>query len=218
MCDYVNKNELIEPRKIFSEWISNVQSEIREEYGITFSYNPIGSGSRNMVIRRCDNDYFDLDFQIVMQSIPNNYNWNRDCKEFKDIFRTTFDKFKPKGFSFCEDSTQALTTKNINKGYGFDIIITTYYEDGNFYILYNKKNTNNANNEDYEWVKRKDMNKYRERLSLVEGPEMWEYLRKVYKKKRHDHKDDIESNKKKSYQLLNESVVDTLKHFGIRFQ
>lgn len=218
MCDYVNKNELIEPRKIFSEWISNAQSEIREEYGITFSYNPIGSGSRNMVIRRCDNDYFDLDFQIVMQSIPNNYNWNRDCKEFKDIFRTTFDKFKPKGFSFCEDSTQALTTKNINKRYGFDIIITTYDEDGNFYILYNKKNTNNANNEDYEWAKRKDMNKYRKRLSLVEGPEMWEYLRKVYKKKRHDHKDDVESNKKKSYQLLNESVVDTLKHFGIRFQ
>lgn len=29
MCDYVNKNELIEPREIFSEWISNVQSEIR---------------------------------------------------------------------------------------------------------------------------------------------------------------------------------------------
>lgn len=213
MCDYVNENELIEPRKIFSEWISNVQSEIREEYGITFSYNPIGSGSRNMVIRRCDNDYFDLDFQIVMQSIPNNYNLKRDCKKFKDIFRTTFDKFKPKGFSFCEDSTQALTTKNINKGYGFDIIITVY--DDNFNILYNKKNTNNANNEDYEWAKRKDMNKYRKRLNLVDGPEMWEYLRKVYKKNRHNHKDDVEPNKKKSYQLLNESVIDTLKYFGI---
>lgn len=75
MCDYVNKNELIEPREIFSEWISNVQSEIREEYGITFSYNPIGSGSRNMVIRRCDNDYFDLDFQIVMQTIPDDMDW-----------------------------------------------------------------------------------------------------------------------------------------------
>ena len=62
------------------------------------------------------------------------------------------------------------------------------------------------------------MNKYRERLSLVEGLEMWEYLRKVYKKKRHNHKDDVEPNKKKSYQLLNEAVVETLKHFGIRFQ
>ena len=95
MCDYVNKNELIEPREIFNEWISNVQSEIKKEYGITFSYNPIGSGSRNMVIRRCDNDYFDLDFQIVMQSIPDDMDWDGYCKEFKDIFRNTFNKYKP---------------------------------------------------------------------------------------------------------------------------
>lgn len=59
------------------------------------------------------------------------------------------------------------------------------------------------------------MKNYRERLNLIEGPEMWDYFRKVYKKKRHDHKNDVEPNKKKSYQLLNEAVVDTLKHFGI---
>ena len=130
-----------------------------------------------------------------MQSIPNNYNWNSDCKEFKNIFRNTFDKFKPKGFSFCEDSTQALTTKIIIKRYVFYVIITCYDEDYNFYILYNKKNTNNANNEDYEWAKRKNMNKYHERLKLVRGPEMWGYLRGIYKKKRHDHKNDVEPNK-----------------------
>ena len=218
MCDYVNKKELIGPRETFNNWIGSVQKYIKKNYKITFSYCPIGIGSRNMVIRKCNEDYFDLDFQIVMQSIPSNYNWNKDCKKFKDIFRNAFDKFKPKGFSFCEDSTQALTTKNNNKGYGFDIIITTYDDDDNFYILYNKKNTNNANNEDYEWAIRKDMKNYRERLNLIKGPEMWDYLRKVYKKKRHDHKDDVEPNKKKSYQLLNEAVVDTLKHFGIRFQ
>ena len=104
MCDYVNKNELVKPRKIFSEWISNVQREIKKEYGITFSYNPIGSGSRNMVIRKCDNDYFDLDFQIVMQSIPNDMDWDGDCKEFKDIFRNTFNKYKPQGFKDCKSS------------------------------------------------------------------------------------------------------------------
>lgn len=218
MCDYVNKKELEIPRDTFNNWINSVQKYIKKNYKITFSYSPIGSVSRNMVNRKCNENFFDLDFQIVMQSIPNNYNWNRDCKKIKDIFRTKFDKFKPEGFSFCEDSTQALTTKNINKGYGFDIIITKYDEDGNFYILYNKKNTNNANNEDYEWARREEMNKYRKRLSLIKGPEMWDYLRKVYKKKRHDHKDDVEPNKKKSYQLLNESIVETLKHFRIRFQ
>ena len=123
MCDYVNKNELIEPREIFSEWISNVQSEIREDYGITFSYNPIGSGSRNMVIRRCDNDYFDLDFQIVMQTIPDDMDWDGDCKKFKDIFRNTFNKYKPQGFKDCKDRSQSLRTKNLNLGFGFDICL-----------------------------------------------------------------------------------------------
>ena len=139
MCDYVNKNELNEPREIFSEWISNVQSEIKKENGITFSYNPIGSGSRNMVIRRCDNDYFDLDFQIVMQSIPDDMDWDGDCKEFKDIFRNTFNKYKPQGFKDCKDRSQSLRTKNLKLGFGFDIIITCFDNNDNFCILFNKK-------------------------------------------------------------------------------
>ena len=218
MCDYVSKEELKEPRELFNEWINDVQKSIKKKYNITFSYSPIGSGSRNMVIRKCNENFFDLDFQIVMQSIPDNYNWNKDCKKFKDIFREAFDKFKPNGFTFCEDSTQALTTKNKAKGFGFDIIITTYDDDWNFYILYNKKNTNNANNEDYEWAERKDMSGFRKRLNLVKGSKMWNYLRKVYKKKRHNHKDDVGPNKKKSYQLLNEAIVETLTYFKIKFQ
>lgn len=211
MCDYVNKKELREAREQFNIWINEVQKDIKKEHKITFSYNPIGSGSRNMVIRKCNENFFDLDFQIIIQSIPNNYD---GCKKLKYLFIHTFDKFKPENFGSCEDSTQALTVKNSNKKYGFDIIITRYDEENNFYILYNKKNTNNANNKDYEWEKRKDMNKYHERLNLVKGSEMWEYLRKVYKKKRHKYKDDKD---KKSYQILNESVVETLKDFDIKF-
>lgn len=214
MCDYVKKSELSEPRKIFNDWINNVQKYIKKNHKITFSYISIGSGSRNMVIRKCNEDSFDLDFQIIMQSIPNNFNFEKNCKEFKNIFRNAFDKFRPEGFSCCEDSTQALTTKNLNKKFGFDIIITTYHNDDNLYILYNKKNTNRANNEDYEWAIRKHMKKYRKRLNMIKGHKMWDYLREIYKTKRHNHKNCAELNKKKSYQLLNEAVVDTLKKFG----
>ncbi len=214
MCDYVKKKSLKEPRKIFNDWINKVQKYIKKEYKITFSFLPIGSGSRNMVIKKCNEDYFDLDFQIVIQHMPSHYNLSKNCKELKNIFRKTFDEFKPKGFGHCEDSTQALTTKNSDKKYGFDIIITRC--DGDFYILYNKKNTNNANNEDYEWVKRKDIRKYREKLNSIRGPEMWNYLREDYKNKRHIHKNDSEPNKKKSYQLLSEAVVETINHFDTR--
>lgn len=215
MCDYVDANKLIKPREVFSKWIKNVQDELRDK-GFTFSFNPIGSASRNMVIQKCNEKTFDLDYQIVMQKIPFKYNWDKDCKKFKDLFRTTFDKYKPSGFTYCEDSTQALTTKNQNQKYGYDIIITTFDDNDNFYILYNKKNTNGANNEDYEWAKRKDMKKYSERLAMVRGPKMWKYLRDIYKEKRHDHKDDQQPNKKKSYQILNEAVVETLEAFGIK--
>lgn len=215
MCNYVNKSELKHPKEIFSKWISDVQTEIREKYGITFSYNPIGSGSRNMVIRRCDNKYFDLDFQIVMQSIPDDMDWKRDCKGFKDIFRNAFNKYKPQGFKDCKDRSQSLRTKNLKMGFGFDIIITYFDNNDNFYILFNKKDTNGANNEDYEWAKRKEMNKYHERVDLVKKTRMWNYLREIYKKKRHGHMNDQKS-KKHSYQLLNEAVVETLVAFGIK--
>ena len=116
MCDYVDANKLIKPREVFSKWVKNVQDELREK-GFTFSINPIGSASRNMVIQKCNEKTFDLDYQIVMQKIPSKYDWDKDCKKFKDLFRTTFDKYKPSGFTYCEDSTQALTTKNQNQKY-----------------------------------------------------------------------------------------------------
>ena len=50
MCDYVNKNELIKPREIFSEWISNVQSEIKKKYGITFD---VGKQWENIYNKTC---------------------------------------------------------------------------------------------------------------------------------------------------------------------
>ena len=213
MCEYVYINELKDLKKKFKTLINKVHKYLRKNYKITFSCIPIGSGKRNMVIKQCNKNYFDLDFQIVLQSVPDEYNSNDSCKALKDLFRSVFDKFKLPGFSDCEDSTQALTIKNVKSGYGFDIVITKYDSNANFYILYNKKSTNAANNKDYEWAIRSKMNKYQERLKCVKGVEMWQYLRDIYLKKRHEHKDDNNANKKKSYQLLNEAVVETLKHF-----
>ena len=118
-----------------------------------------------------------------------------------------------KGFKDLKDRSQSLRTKNLSLGYGFDIIITRFDEDNNFYLLYNKKDSNDANNEDYSWLPRKDMAKYRERIKQISGPVMWNKLRDIYLNKRHDHKDDNSIDKKKSYQLFNESVVETLTIF-----
>lgn len=51
MCDYISKSKLKQPKRNFIDWISKVQKEIKTEHIIHFSYNPIGSGKRNLVIK-----------------------------------------------------------------------------------------------------------------------------------------------------------------------
>lgn len=138
--------------------------------------------------------------------------FDKDVKKIKNIFKATFDEYKPLDFNNCEDSTQALTTKNHNRGYGYDVIITRY-KDNDFYILYNKKNTNNVNNNDYYWAIKSEMKNYKKKYDKIKEFEMWNYLREIYKEKRHGHKDDVDPNKKKSYQILNETVEERLIHF-----
>ena len=154
MCEYVSKKKLREPRETFNEWIVDVQKDIKKNHKMTFSFLPIGSGSNNLVIKRCDNGSFDLDFQIVIQKVGN-LNIN-DCKKIKNVFRNAFDEYTPEGFTQCEDSTQSLTTKNNSKKYGYDIIITRE-KNGDYEILYNNKNKDGNNNNDYEWQKQYDL-------------------------------------------------------------
>lgn len=211
MCEYVSKKDLREPRETFNDWVNDVHREIRENYKMTFQTYPIGSGSNNLVINRCDNKFFDLDFQIVIEKFGDLR--KNDCKKIKQAFIDAFNNNKPQGFTNCEDSTQSLTTKNRSKEYGYDIIIT-YSDNNDFYIIHNNKNKNGNNNNDYEWQKQSDLYEFRDRLDRIEGPEMWEDLRKRYKKKRHGN---LNNKNKKSYQMLNEAAVETLKKYGKKF-
>lgn len=213
MCKYITKKELKEPKKILNDWILRVQKAIKKEYKITFSFNLIGSGKRNLVIKSCNSNWFDLDCQLVIRKMPKEFNLKSNAKKVKDIFRRAFDKEKLDDFSYCEDSTQALTSKNERGKYSFDIILT-YYEKDELFILRNDKNSNNANSKDYKWAQKGDMKKFHENYKKISGSDMWNYLRKLYINKRHSYKDNIDSSRKKSYQILNESVNETLKHFG----
>lgn len=212
MCDFVSKKYCKEPRKTLLDWIYDVQKYLKKKQ-ITFQYEAMGSAKRNMVIRKCNEDYFDLDYRLILQNVPEEL--ENECKELKNLFRNAFDNNKPDGFKNCEDSTQSLTIKNDESTYGYDITIFKK-KKGKMYILYNKKNTNDANNNDYQWEVRSDMSKYHERYKKIKGSDMWNYLRNTYKEKRHDHKDDQEP-KKAAYQLFNEAVVDTLKHFNVDY-
>lgn len=216
MCRYLTKNELKEAKGVFIEWVTKVQSKIKKENNIYFSVESIGSGRRNMVIQQCNRDSFDLDYQITLTRLPQalKKQLSKNAKEINYLFKNTFDELRPNGFDYCDDSTQALTTLNSEKHYGYDITITYVDNCGVRYILYNKKDTNNANNKDYYWAKKADMSNDGKNYLKVVRSKHYGYLRDLYKNERHKHKYDVEPNKMKSYQILNEAVVNTLKHFN----
>lgn len=221
MCEIVNKEDVSEAREVFENWISKVRKVLKKDYKIHFACDIIGSGKRKLVIRQCNrNGFFDLDYQITLTRLPKELaeNINNKAKDVKNIFRKTFDDNKPSDFTFCEDSTQALTIKSNDKKFGFDVIIIRIENDDK-YILYNKKNTNTkckGNNKDYCWEIRSDDLKFRDRMKKIKNADKWQFLRNSYRDKRHEYKDSVDG--KKSFQILNEAVVNTLKEFHIDYK
>lgn len=211
MCEFVSKKCLKEPKAQFLKIINKVQKQIKDKYKITFSYRPIGSGKKNLVVKKCTTNEFDLDYEITLQKILEEIDLN-DAKKIKYLFIEVLNEFLPKEFNRSEDSTQAITIKNPSFKFGYDIIITYVLGDAR-YILRNDKNSNNANNNDYKWAQMCD---YRSNYKLIKGPEMNNHLRKLYLKKRHNSINGKSKNQKKSYQILNEAINETLKVFNVQ--
>ncbi len=215
MCKFITKSELKEPRQILLDWINDVHDYMRKNYGITFQHLEIGSASHNLVVQKCNSNYFDLDYQLTIVSWPDDYDI-KDAKDVKKKFRLAFDAKMPSNFSCCEDSTQALSTLSKKRGYGMDVIITIYDDEDNFYILRNNKNSNNANNKDYQWAKKNEYSKLQENLKKIQGSDMWNDLRANYLNKKHKYSkitDKNNPNYKHSYQILNETVNEILNKY-----
>lgn len=209
MCDYIKRKDLIKPRDTLLSWINNAHNYMRKNYKITFQHFEIGSASRNMVVKKCNSNFFDLDYEFEIISWPSDYDIN-DARDLKLKFKKALDETKPHEFKACEDSTQALTSEN--NEYGVDIIITIR-SGGNYFILRNNKNRNNANNKDYQWAQKNDCSKLRVNLAKIKGLEMWNDLRDKYLGKKHDNRNITDKNDprfKHSYQLLNEAVNEVL--------
>lgn len=215
MCKFITKSELKEPRQILLDWINDVHDYMRKNYGITFQHLEIGSASHNLVVQKFNSNYFDLDYQLTIVSWPDDYDI-KDAKDVKKKFRLAFDAKMPSNFSCCEDSTQALSTLSKKRGYGMDVIITIYDDEDNFYILRNNKNSNNANNKDYQWAKKNEYSKLQENLKKIQGSDMWNDLRANYLNKKHKYSkitDKNNPNYKHSYQILNETVNEILNKY-----
>lgn len=191
MYEFVSKKEVQSARNEIEGVIHNVQDYLRKNNILTFQYNLVGSASkhRHLVTRIVGgNQGFDMDYNIIIQSIDDKYN---NPKRTKMVLMQTFNDFLPKDFKPCEDSSSVFTIKKVNKQskkivYSFDFAIVHYYynetEDEYYqverqeYISFNKK----ANS--YSWELRKIASDHRYMEQYIKHNSLWNRLREDYLK------------------------------------
>ena len=200
---YLSRDEVRSYRNLFDQMIHLVAEEMKK-YGITFFCRLVGSAKRNLVIYHPTKGV-DCDYQIVLLK----YDHEMPPSEIKRLFQKTFNKYRPYECSPCEDSTSALTMKNIDKQnsriiFSYDIVILRI-NDGIPEII--RRPQNNI----YVWNQLKSLSDFHERYSLIVGQVMWEELKARYLKKKIRQMNGDDS--KKSFQLLNEAVNETLQYF-----
>lgn len=203
--EYVPKKEVKPHKETFTEIIKEIRPKIKNE-GVTFTCRLVGSAKRNLVVRH-HNKGFDCDYQIIIQKNKNEF----DEESMKKLFIREFDHSVVKrGFKNCEDSKQAITIKKVDyenskvlKAY--DVVILDQRDDGIYILTYHKKEE-----EYYDYLPLPDTFKHSENFKKIKGAEMWNYLRDIYLKKKEDNTED-----KKSFQIFNEAVNETLQKFKI---
>lgn len=203
--EYVPRIEVKPHKETFAAIIKEMRPKIKKE-GVTFTCRLVGSAKRNLVVRH-HNKGFDCDYQIIIQKNKNEF----DEESIKKLFIREFDHSVVKrGFKNCEDSKQAITIKKVDyesskilKAY--DVVILDERNDG-IYIL-----TNHKKEKYYDYLPLPDTSKHSANLKKVNGAEMWNYLRDIYLKKKENNTED-----KKSFQIFNESVNETLVYFRLK--
>ena len=111
--EYVSKKEISLARDEIEKIIHQVQDYLRKEGILTFQYYLVGSASnkRHLVTRlKNGNKGFDLDYNIIIQKIADEYD---DAESIKKFLMKTFDMFKLEKYTNCKDSTSVFTIKNI---------------------------------------------------------------------------------------------------------
>ena len=225
--EFVKQKEVAQARKEIEQVILKVQDYLRENNILTFQYNLVGSaGKRHLVTRVIDgNKGFDLDFNLSIQQLNNDYN---NAKKIKTLFMQLFDKFKPNYFSYSENSTSVFTIKKIDQKtkkilYSFDFAIVNYFEqemeDPDYdderddpseqfyveerqeYIRCDKLN----GKESYFWELRKVATDHQYMEVDIKKNGLWNELRDLYLKKKNNNNNN--PNKKSRiiyYESLNE--------------
>ena len=193
-------------RKILEE----LRQVLREEYGIDSQISLVGSGARSMVTRN-GNGPFDLDYNLILQSYPKEF--NHDLGRLKRVIRETLTSIS-RGVNFFrgEDSPAVITmllASPASKAPVFhaDLAILSKNVDGDFQRLIHNKQLLSGG---YTWNKLRDSNRVGRRAAMLRQQGYWAEVRKVYL----DHKNWYlrSLHDRTSFQVYVETVNEVFQH------
>lgn len=204
MEKYLSKEKLKNCKEYFLDNFRKIQKAAKNEYGLTFSFNLVGSAKRNLVVIK--NGKVDCDYQLILQK----NNQKLSPKEIKVNMIKLFNEFFKEKLKNCEDSTSSITIKMKNDflpeyKFSYDVVILKM--NGTPQILKNDKQQNK-----YIWNKLKDMTDFQENYKKITGSKNWNLLRDIYYTKIICNEKINVENKKKSFQILHEAVNEVLEN------
>lgn len=209
---YANRRDIMPAKNDIIKIIHNVQNDLREK--LTFSYEFIGSASRNMITYDPTTNVgfdFDVNIKVNFDKCDRDYS----AKQLRNLFSNSFNKFvKDYGYDNCEDSKRVLTIKVKDKKHSKILhscdfaIVNDYERDGVWYqqFIYFNKNQNS-----YEWQNQPEpfyMLSEKEKWCKERG--LWQEVRELYLKKKNKEK----SQTKKSRSIYAETIANICNNNG----
>ena len=211
--EYVSKKEISLARDEIEKIIHRVQDYLRKEGILTFQYYLVGSASnkRHLVTRlKNGNKGFDLDYNIIIQKIADEYD---DAESIKKILMKTFDMFKLEKYTNCKDSTSVFTIKNIDTKtnsikYSFDFAIVNYYKEYDDEIKKDVERQEYIKNDKYQhqyiWNLRPIATDHRYKEQWIKENGLWNNVRKHYLEKKNSNIDPNKKSRTMYYETINE--------------
>ena len=205
--EYVTKKEFGPVKKELMELINLVQDEVRDCF--TFSFDFIGSASRNMITREVNGNIgYDFDVNIRVNDPNEKYSAN----ELRKILMNGFDKYSSRfKYDNAEDHSRVFTIKVKDKKnsrivHSCDFaIVFDGYDGKQQYVRFNKSNNNCT------WEFQPDSYyQIKEKIKTIKEYGYSQEVRKVYK----DKKCANMNPNKKSRSLFAETINEVFdRHF-----
>ena len=185
MYRYVTEKEVKPYRNYCSETLAKLRDLLNKVYGINTQFSLVGSGgsSRNMVTRD-GNGPFDLDYNLVILNMPNEY--QKDLKKLKDTVRNSLNEIvKKEYFTDGKDSRSVITSilhfsNSSEVKFSFDIAILAKNNQGNFCRLIHNKGYQKG----FTWNEILSSHNVKELADRLKREGLWNEVRNIYLNKK----------------------------------